>query len=256
MFSIIICSNDPTRFSTARAMYEGIFRGIDWELIRIDDARSLAEGYTQGISRSRGDLIILSHDDITIFSPDMPRRLQAHLSACDLVGVAGTTKLIHPAWIFAGPPFVFGQIVHPAPDGGMGVDIYGAPSPLVRNIQALDGMFIAGRREIFERIGFDARTFDGFHLYDIDFSYRAFLAGMRLAVANDICMRHASTGKFDETWLRYANRFGAKFFPGQHDPHIERSKWPFVKIATLAEALHVMSPSHWRQQYESTSDNH
>jgi len=237
-------------------MYEGIFRGIDWELIRIDNARSLAEGYTRGISRSRGEPIILSHDDITIFSPDMPRRLQAHLSTCDLVGVAGTTKLIHPAWIFAGPPFVFGQIVHTTAGGRLGVDIYGAPSPLVANIQALDGMFMAGRREIFERIGFDAKTFDGFHLYDIDFSYRAFLAGMRLGVANDICIHHASTGKFDETWLRYANRFGAKFFPGQSDPHIQREKWPFVEVPDLAQALQVMTPPHWRQQSESTSDNY
>jgi len=208
MFSVIICSIDAAHFSAAEAMYGKIFHGIEWELIHIDDARSLAEGFWRGISRSRGELIILSHDDITIFSPDMPRRLQAHLSICDLVGVAGTTRLIHPAWVFAGPPFVFGQIVHPAGKGWMGIDIYGAPFPLVRNIQALDGMFIAGRREVFERIGFDLQTFDGFHLYDIDFSYRAFLAGMRLGVANDICIFHASIGKFDEAWLKYANRFG------------------------------------------------
>jgi hypothetical protein len=38
----------------------------DLEIIGIHDARSLADGYNRGIAQSRGEHIILSHDDIEI----------------------------------------------------------------------------------------------------------------------------------------------------------------------------------------------
>ena len=46
--------------------------------------------------------------------------------------------------------------------------------PLVRNVQALDGLFMAARRSVIERVSFDPVTFDGFHGYDLDFSYPRF----------------------------------------------------------------------------------
>src|SRR5580700_4365538 len=113
MFSVIVCSIDPKRFAHAKAMYDGVFRGLDWELIHIPDARSLAEGYNRGVASCKGDILIFSHDDIAIFSPDMPARLQRHLSNFDLVGVAGTTRLLRPGWHWSGPPHIFGQVVHP-----------------------------------------------------------------------------------------------------------------------------------------------
>jgi hypothetical protein len=51
MFSVIICSVDPKRFANVKATYENQLRGRDWELIHINDARSLAEGYTRGQQR-------------------------------------------------------------------------------------------------------------------------------------------------------------------------------------------------------------
>ena len=60
----------------------------------------------------------------------------------------------------------------------------------------------AGARSC-ESIQFDAATFDGFHLYDLDFSYRAFLAGFRIAIAWDIPIIHVSSGRLDAAWQRY-----------------------------------------------------
>ena len=125
MFSVIICSIDPARFASVKAMYENTFHGTDWELIHIDDARSLAEAYNRGIARSKGDKLIFSHDDIAIFSPDTPARLERHLSTFDIVGVAGTTRLQYTAWHLAGPPHIFGQVARPAQGGRLSVNIYG-----------------------------------------------------------------------------------------------------------------------------------
>jgi GT2 family glycosyltransferase len=251
MFSVIICSVDSARFASVKAMYEAIFRGLDWELIRINDARSLAEGYTRGIASSKGDILIFSHDDIDIFSPDMPRRLERHLSNFDIVGVAGTTSLQYPAWTWAGPPHIFGQLASPGKEGKIKVAILGAPYPVIRDIQAIDGLFIATRRSIFPRLSFDQITFDGFHLYDMDFSYSAYRAGFHLAVVNDICIYHASNGNYDDAWNRYAKRFHDKWFAGRpvHNPR------PFgtasILVANRAEALEVMTPPFWRQHSEN-----
>jgi GT2 family glycosyltransferase len=247
MFSVIICSIDPNRFANVKAMYEGIFRGTAWELIHINDARSLAEGYNRGIARSKGDKLIFSHDDITVFSPDLPGRLEKHLSGFDIVGVAGTTLLQYPAWYHAGPPHIFGQVANPSPGDRLTVSIYGAPFPVIRDIQAIDGLFMAANRSIFPSISFDSALFDGFHLYDLDFSYSAFRAGLRIAVVNDICILHASGGNYDEVWKRYARKFLEKWFAGRPVLQSRAFRWAAFDVANVKEALEIMTPPYWRQ---------
>jgi GT2 family glycosyltransferase len=249
MFSVIICSVDSNRLARVKAMYEGVFRGTDWELIHINDARSLAEGYNRGVGQSKGDKLIFSHDDIVIFSPQVPQRLERHLASFDIVGVAGTTLLYCPAWHWAGPPHIFGQVAYPSPieAGKFDVNIYGAPFPVIRDIQAIDGLFMAARRSVFGAISFDSATFDGFHHYDLDFSYCAFRAGLRLAVVNDICVLHASGGNYDQVWQHYAMKFQQKWFAGRPVQIARSFKWTCARASNLAEALEMMTPPYWRQ---------
>jgi GT2 family glycosyltransferase len=75
----------------------------------------------------------------------------------------------------------------------------------------LDGAFFCARREVVDGARFDSATFDGSHLYDIDFSYRAHLAGFCIGVTHDIVIAHEPVGNFNETWKIYAHRFMAKF---------------------------------------------
>jgi GT2 family glycosyltransferase len=245
MFSVIVCSIDPKRFAHVKAMYDGVFRGHDWELIHIPDARSLAEGYNRGVASSKGDILIFSHDDIEILSPDMPGRLQRHLSNFDLVGVAGTTQLHYVVWNWSGPPYIFGQVAHQDETGGIQVNIYGAPYPVIPNIQAIDGLFMAARRSVFEKVSFDDVTFDGFHHYDLDFSYSAFRAGLRLAVANDICIYHTSHGKYDEVWTSYAQKFHDKWLASASHSRPNTFVPCSVLVRDRAEALKIMTPAYW-----------
>ena len=54
------------------------------------------------------------------------------------------------------------------------MNIYGVDGAVSPGLQALDGMFFAARRDVLARCAFDEATFDGFHGYDIDFSFRAY----------------------------------------------------------------------------------
>ena len=66
------------------------------------------------------------------------------------------------------------------------------------------------RRHVWETHRFDAERYDGFHLYDLDFAWRASGAGTRLAVPLDLLLLHRSAGRYDVAWRRYARRFVAQ----------------------------------------------
>lgn len=212
MLSIIVCSVDPARARWIEDHYRQLLAGVAHEFIPIATPPSLAAGYNEGIKRASGDWLIFSHDDIEFLDPpNWWPRLARHLQRFDLVGLAGTTRLIGPAWANAGPPYTFGQVGEldgqHAPYRAL---ICGVPGPQVPDIQACDGLFFATRRELAARLGFDAVTFDGFHGYDIDFTFRAHLAGHQLGVATDLPVLHASQGNFDDRWEQYAQRFIGK----------------------------------------------
>jgi GT2 family glycosyltransferase len=118
--------------------------------------------------------------------------------------------------------------------------ICATPAPLIHVMQGLDGLFMAAKRELLERVRFDEVTFDGFHCYDIDFSFSSHLAGFRLAVAADMPVLHASAGNFDQAWEHYAERFMVK-----HAASIPQSRRrPFqlsvVGAESKEEALEIM----------------
>jgi glycosyltransferase involved in cell wall biosynthesis len=210
--SVVMCSIDAAKFAAASASYERALAGVDHEIVGIHDARSLAEGYNRGIDRARGDIVVFSHDDVEILSPDLGDRLRKHLDDYDVVGIAGTTRLVGGGWYFAGHPFDYMLLVTPHPETGKPTMLVGGGSPLVvAGVQALDGVFIAARGDVACELRFDAATFDDFHLYDLDFTFRAFLAGKRLAVCRDVVLVHHSQGSWDAKWDEQRQRFERKF---------------------------------------------
>ena len=71
--------------------------------------------------------------------------------------------------------------------------------------QALDGLFIGCHRRLFDALmGFDEASYKGFLGYDIDFSFRAALAGARVGIVSNLTLFHDShvgefsAGKFAE----------------------------------------------------------
>jgi len=209
--SIIVCSIRPERFDKVCANYRALLREVPHEIIGIHDARSLCEGYNRGIRRASGEILVFSHDDIEIVSPDFAAKLLAHLTGHDLIGVAGTTRLIGGNWIDAGWPHVHGQIgSRISKPGSLMVTAYQIRGTAVPDAQAIDGVFLAMRREVLDRVAFDETTFDGWHLYDLDFTFSAHLAGFRTAVCNDLCLIHDSIGGYAVKWDDYVQRFVAK----------------------------------------------
>ncbi|MCL1824644.1 MAG: glycosyltransferase family protein [Betaproteobacteria bacterium] len=205
-FSIIICSIDALKFTQASACYERLLAGFPHEIIGIHDARSLAEGYNRALRRARGDIVIFSHDDILILDPDFGQKISLRLQNFDILGFAGTRRVIAENWWHAGLPWSSGVIAHK--NTPLYLSIWNPePWPLVDGIQGIDGLCIMTRREVAEEIGFDEITFDGFHLYDLDFSFSAWRAGKKIGVCCDIPIIHASMGSNNKEHARYGRLF-------------------------------------------------
>jgi tetratricopeptide (TPR) repeat protein len=209
--SFVVCSITPAKLDRLRANLERVLGDARWELVHIGDARSLAEGHSRGLAQARGERIVFCHDDIELLAEDFAARLHAAFDGADLVGVFGTTYVSGPAVAWSGQPHLHGWVSHLDADGGWRPSVACLSGPRVDGVQALDGVFIAATRAAAEQIGFDAERYDGFHLYDLDFSYRAYRAGLRLRVQADLLLSHASSGRFDAAYHRYAERFVAQY---------------------------------------------
>jgi hypothetical protein len=237
LISVIICSITPAKFNRVCANYATLLKDLPHEIVGIHDARSLAEGYNRGAKRAKGEILIFSHDDIEIVCPDFAPKLIDRLDRFDLLGVAGTDRVCGGAWTDADWPHVFGQVGWPV--GGKRIL---ATAFLIRGIsatpmQGLDGVFLATRPAVVHKIPFDESTFDGWHLYDLDFSYRVARAGFRLGVCNDLLIVHESPGgNYGEAWFQYARKFMQKHFASAGEPARANSFAPCaIEIDTADE---------------------
>lgn len=238
--SAIVCSIRPAYFANIERKLTAQFARHSFEMIGIFDAKSLCEAYNRGAARASGEILIFCHDDIDIVHADFGERLLHHLTVYDVVGVAGASRLVDADWGHAGLPYVHGQIIHkPAGQEDYLYFAAGLQAPVVDNIHALDGVFIGMRREVWEAVRFDDATFDGFHGYDIDFTYRAHLAGYRLAVSMDLLLIHFSTGGYDLHWQTGNLKFLRKF-PGLSKlPAMQRHSNIQVKLKTFEQIGHL-----------------
>jgi predicted O-linked N-acetylglucosamine transferase (SPINDLY family) len=209
--SIIVCSIDADKLASVRMSYAERFAGLPHEFIAITNAKSLAEGYNRGAAKADGEILVFSHDDIALLTPDFAPRLLSHLAQFDGVGVCGTRRASGATWDRAGRPYLAGHILHHQPgETGFLLFVAGCCPAVMREVEGLDGVFIAVRRQVWEALRFDEEAFDGFHLYDLDFSLRAARQGFSLAVPQDLMLSHQSIGRFDHAWGEYARRFEAK----------------------------------------------
>jgi GT2 family glycosyltransferase len=167
----------------------------------------LSEIYNQSIYAAdpRATLIFI-HDDIWIDDNFFFERVLEGLNSFDIIGLAGS-KVRYPnqlSWGFhtseAGPIWksehTSGRVAHGLGHCGPITDWGPVPTEVVM----LDGVLLAVKKEVLMRASvlFDPQF--TFHLYDMDFSRAAILAGLRLGTW-PISVTHESQGSFfSQSW--------------------------------------------------------
>lgn len=249
-WSVIICSINAAKFAQITQCYEHLLADRPHEIIGIHDARSLCEGYNRGIAASSGDILVFSHDDILILDPQFADKVEARLEGHALLGFAGTTKVCDAHWWAAGTASQRGAVAHAAPSAKMlSLFVYGVGEANMDAVQAIDGLCMIAHRRAVKAVHFDAETFDGFHLYDMDFSYRVHLAGLGVAVMNDVPIIHMSGGGFDTVWQQYRERFLNKYLvslgldPAQPVPAPQALRARVADFHSPAELIDAWQPA-------------
>lgn len=219
--SIIVNSCDDERYQLFEQRFLRRLFFLNAEVIRIADAVSMAEGYNRGAARAKGTWLFFCHDDIAILDNEIADILSYAMRNSDVFGPCGTCKLVSGNWYDAGQPYICGAVV--APDynrkNAYQLELFGkSRKKLCHNAQALDGLFIACKRDVFDAIqGFDEKHLRGFHTYDIDFTFRTYLAGFNCVVVNNLLLLHDSNvSEFTQEKLidweceqkRFIERFG------------------------------------------------
>jgi GT2 family glycosyltransferase/glycosyltransferase involved in cell wall biosynthesis len=247
-FSVIICSIEAAKYARICENYKRLLANYYFEIIGIHNATSLAEGYTRGIEKSTGEILIFSHDDIIIIDDEFSTKIIDRLKKFDLIGFAGASKLVEGKWIGASNDFLHGAIAHALPKSdSLTLNIFGIQEwPVISDIKALDGLCIICNRHIFNTVKFDSITFNGFHLYDLDISFSAYLSGFKIGVCCDIPIIHESGGNFDEKYKEYSRRFEKKYGAHFDPPEFARVKHMQSASASIVDDTEALLIS-WQE---------
>lgn len=243
--SVVIASTSPARTKRCSDSVRAALGEAALEVLPMASALPTPEAFNEGLGKARGEAVLLCRDEVEFAEGGLSGMLAERLSRFDMVGVAGTARLSSPAWLDAGPPYVYGQWVTPLQEDRVWrVTVLGGAPRVAGGMQALDGMAIALRRASAGRLRFDTGRFPA-ALWDVDYTFAAHRAGMKLAVCCDMGVVYRPAASMPGTWRQWAGAFVAKH--GKAMPRLPERVFRVghVDCGSLEEALGVMSPPHW-----------
>lgn len=216
MISIITCSRQDLSWDIHQRNVKKT-AGASVQYIRIDNRDNqynLCSAYNEGIKKAQGEILVFMHEDTFFVEGGWADKLEKKFEdqSLGLIGIAGTQYLFpnNPVWFAAGRPFIKGQVIHELDRGSRYFLTVFNWERGDSEVVAVDGLFFAVRKSIFDKIQFDEVTFDGFHFYDLDICMQIRKAH-RIIVTTDIMVKHQSGGAFDNTWKKYAVQFIEKY---------------------------------------------
>ncbi|WP_010419517.1 glycosyltransferase [Anaerophaga thermohalophila] len=224
MNSIIVCHRQPALLNQFKKNITATI-GSEYEFIVINNTANdynIFQAYNLGVKQSKGDILCFAHEDILFHTQDWGQKLDAHFKSTPDIGligtIGGTALPACPAPWWNKHPFNqhFLNIIQHWRKGD-NIHRWEENIPLNKEqtivhhksnpyrsqyseVAAVDGLFFAIPRHLFDSIKFDEDTFSGFHGYDIDTCLQVQNVGYKVAVVHDILIEHLSKGNPNEQW--------------------------------------------------------
>lgn|GEM_PF-793306 len=207
MISIIVCSVNEDYFNRFKESISKTI-GIEYEIIKIDNQKeklSIAKAYNKGAILSSFDHLVFVHEDVVFHSEYWGQKLVDYFNVLGnpgVLGIAGSNYLpISPSyWWIPDQTRRFCNYMDNNELGKVGEGKQrnsGHENPMP--VFLLDGMFLAMKKEAFDKIKFD-ESLEGFHGYDTAICLRSAIQFQNYFVP-DILIEHFSHGKPNSTWL-------------------------------------------------------
>ena len=208
MYSFIVNTISPKKIANLQKNLKKVMHSTHWELICIHDAKSMCEGYNRGMAIAKGTFFIFCHEDMEFIAEDITTPLELAFENSDVFGVMGTRLCLGLNFTIAGIPNVVGIWVAEKATNDFAIMASGVEGVMLNGIQSLDGVLIGAHSSVAKTLGWDQDTFDGWHGYDVDFSYRAYRAGYNVAVTCVLPIIHYCQSTFmDQDFLNAETKF-------------------------------------------------
>lgn len=214
MLSIVIASKNSSDLERCKASIAETI-GVPYEIIVTENSEGkipLTKVYNDGAQKAKYETLLFVHEDAEFKKKEWGKKIIETFRRKDigLIGVVGSVYFPeNGAWASPGVPFLRGRMIHPSRNIEIDqIDLFSEEMGDFE-VVAIDGVFMATRKEIVEEIPFDEQTFNGFHFYDADFSLRV-AQRYKVIVTTDILLKHYSHGKHDEVWNKYKEKFVQK----------------------------------------------
>ena len=215
MISIIVCSIDKNKIGVFKQNIEKTI-GVPFEIIDFDNKKqnwSISKVYNHCAAMAKYDLLCFSHEDVLFDTEKWGSLLidQLHQPECGVIGFAGSrikTKN-YSGWGAGGNNNRFNYI-EISKEGREEIHKYDAKDEDFSEVIVLDGFCLFVPKIVYHSIKFDENTFNGFHLYDLDFSFAASIK-FKNYVCNTITIKHYSSGSYNASWINSSRLFHEKW---------------------------------------------
>ncbi len=216
MLSIIVSSNNSKFFLQLEKSIQDTV-AIPYEIVRIDNPgkMGICAAYNLGAKQAAFKYLLFLHEDIIFHTRNWGKSLIAYLekSSVGLVGIAGSSYVpVAPSGWHLGNKYDSLNLIQNNKQGTDG-RLQNFNANTLKKVFALDGVFLAIRKEVFEKYHFNEKII-GFHGYDIDLSMRV-AKKFDNYVIPDILIEHFSVGNPDKEWfneiLIARKKYGANY---------------------------------------------
>ncbi len=218
MFSILICSINVSYLEKLKINIRETI-GNEYELLVWDnlaDKKPITEVYNLLAERARYPYYCFIHEDIQFqtknWSDNLLQAFERNKET-GLIGIAGSKyKSRTPSgWSTGLLDLDCCNIFHKDKNGNT-IQLYNNPGKSkFEQVVNVDGVFIAIRKEVWDTTKFNESLLQGFHLYDIDFSFHV-IKHWKAAVIFDIDILHFTEGgNFGNEWVEYTLKWHKYF---------------------------------------------
>ena len=173
---------------------------------------SLTEVYNKILNDSKNNIVILCHDDIYFDSKNWGQKILNHFKRNDeygILGLAGTTNMPKSAKWWEDFSKMRGIVNHEHGGKKWESKYSSSLGNQIDDVVLVDGLFIVINKKNIKK-NFNEEI-GGFHFYDVDFSFRNFIEGVKIGVMYDVRVTHKSIGQTNEQWEKNREVFAEKY---------------------------------------------
>lgn len=267
MISIIICSRRTNIDNAIARNIKDTIGNVEYEVIWIDNSqnqRNIFEAYNYGVSQANYQYLCFMHEDIKFHSKDWGKEVCKLFEEVEvgMLGIVGTAHVSKHAYFWWNDYACHGSLIQGKTVNGKYHTFRQTHDDTTSNqVVAIDGMWMCIRKKLFDNheVCWDDKTFNGFHLYDLDMSMQVYESGYITKTADRIEVEHMSYGVTNNLYYDNLLLFHKKWnnhLPAKANDYVLPSD--FDDDITAMQGFIDCSKMHnyYKNEYERTICSH